>query len=89
MENMSGYEAFKSILTLYGFYATMQFAVKQGKANCKYLDSKVHGTNMRSMWGRQGLGGPHVGPMTFELCYLGKHVHDCKSSHKHSTCKVK
>ena len=26
-------------------------------------DSKVHGTNMRPVWGRQDPGGPHVHPM--------------------------
>ena len=30
-------------------------------------DSKVHGTNMGSIWGRQDLGGPHVGPMNFAI----------------------
>ena len=28
-----------------------------------YPDSKVHGANMGPIWGRQGPGGPHVGPM--------------------------
>ena len=27
-------------------------------------DSKVHGANMGSIWGRQDPGGPHVGPVT-------------------------
>ena len=27
-------------------------------------DSKVHGTNMGPIWGRQDPGGPHIGPMT-------------------------
>ena len=27
-------------------------------------DSKVHGANMGPIWGRQGPGGPHVGPWT-------------------------
>ena len=26
-------------------------------------DSKVHGTNVWPIWGRQDPGGPHVGPM--------------------------
>ena len=30
-------------------------------------DSKVHGTNMGPIWGRQGSGGPHVGPMNFAI----------------------
>ena len=29
--------------------------------------SKVHGANMRSIWGRQDPGGPHFGPMNFTL----------------------
>ena len=34
----------------------------------KYIpDSKVHGANMGSIWGRQGPGGPHVGPMNFAM----------------------
>ena len=31
------------------------------------LDSKVHGTNMGPIWGRQDPGGPHVGPMNFAI----------------------
>ena len=30
-------------------------------------DSKVHGVNMGSIWGRQDPGGPHVGPMNFAI----------------------
>ena len=30
-------------------------------------DSKVHGTDMGPIWGRQGPGGPHVGPMNFDV----------------------
>ena len=30
-------------------------------------DSKVHGADMRSIWGRQDPGGPHVGPMNFAI----------------------
>ena len=33
-------------------------------------DSKVHGANMGSIWGRQGPGGPHVGPMKFSIWAL-------------------
>ena len=32
-----------------------------------YSDSKVHGANMWPIWGRQGPGGPHVGPMNFTI----------------------
>ena len=32
-----------------------------------YPDSKVHGTNMGPIWGRQDPGGPHVGPMKFAI----------------------
>ena len=32
-----------------------------------YPDSKVHGTNMGPIWGRQDPGGPHVGPMNFVI----------------------
>ena len=30
-----------------------------------YPDSKVQGTNMGPIWGRQDPGGPHDGPMNF------------------------
>ena len=30
-------------------------------------ESKVHGANMGSIWGRQDPGGPHVGPMNFAI----------------------
>ena len=30
-------------------------------------DSKVHGPNMGPIWGRQGPGGPHVGPVNFTV----------------------
>ena len=30
-------------------------------------DSKVHGANMGSIWGRQDPGGPHVDPMNFAI----------------------
>ena len=32
-----------------------------------YPDSKVHGANMGPIWGRQDPGGPHVGPMNFDI----------------------
>ena len=41
-------------------------------------DSKVHGANMGSIWGRQDPGGPHVGPMNFviwEASALRSHIH--------------
>ena len=30
-------------------------------------DSKVNGANMGPIWGRQGPGGPHIGPMNFAI----------------------
>ena len=30
-------------------------------------DSKVRGTNMGPIWGRQDPDGPHVGPMNFAI----------------------
>ena len=30
-------------------------------------DSKVHGTNMGPIWGRQDPGGPHVGPLNLAI----------------------
>ena len=32
-----------------------------------YLDSKVHGANMRPIWDRQDPGWPHVGPMNLAI----------------------
>ena len=32
-----------------------------------YPDSKVHGANMRFIWGRRDQGGPHVGPMNLAI----------------------
>ena len=32
-----------------------------------YPDNKVHGANMRPIWGRQDPGGPHVGLMNFAI----------------------
>ena len=36
-------------------------------------DSKVHGTNMGPIWGRQDPGGPHVGPTNFAIWDGVKH----------------
>ena len=33
-------------------------------------DSKVHGANMGSIWGRQVPGGPNVGPMNFAIWFF-------------------
>ena len=30
-------------------------------------DNKVHGANMGPIWGREDPGGPHVGPMNFDI----------------------
>ena len=38
---------------------------KNAATNCP--ESKVHGANMGPIWGRQGPGGPHVGPMNFAV----------------------
>ena len=35
-------------------------------------DSKVHGANMGSIWGRQGPGGPYVGPWILLFGYVCK-----------------
>ena len=42
----------------YGMYAQSTHA---------YPDSKVDGANTGPIWGRQGPGGPHVGPMNFAI----------------------
>ena len=45
-------------------------------AACKTMfpDSKVHGANMGPTWGRQALGGPHVGPMNFAIWVVLDHL---------------
>ena len=43
---------------------TVSFHSANGKhLASRCLDSKVHGTNMGPIWGRQDPGGPHVVPM--------------------------
>ena len=36
-------------------------------------NSKVHGSNMGPIWGRQDPGGPHVGPMNFAIWDICAH----------------
>ena len=38
-----------------------------GGDNIANPDSKVHGANMGSIWGRQDTDGPHVGPVNFAI----------------------
>ena len=37
------------------------------KLKYEYPDSKVHGAKMGPIWGWQDPGGPHVGPMNFDI----------------------
>ena len=37
-------------------------------------DSKVDGANMGPIWGRQGPGGPHTGPMNFAIWAVSNHA---------------
>ena len=47
-------------------------------------DSKVHGANMRPIWGRQDPGGPHVDPMNFAICvYMAPLGHDKLNFQEH------
>ena len=48
---------------------------KESIAVQTYPDSKVHGANMGPIWGRQGPGGPHVGPMNFIIWCICKLVY--------------
>ena len=41
-----------------------------------YPDSKVHGTNMGPIWGRQDPGRPHVGPMNFAIWVHAKQANE-------------
>ena len=47
-------------------YEWSQLLLCMQKLN-KDPDSKVHGANMGTIWGRQDPGGPHVGPMNFAI----------------------
>ena len=40
-------------------------------------DSKVHGANMGSTWGRQDPGGPPVGPMNFAIWEIIVVINNC------------
>ena len=58
----------------YGGYMLRLWFPKAGQhAQSKWLvngtnpESKVHGTNMGPIWGRQDPDGPHVGPMNFAI----------------------
>ena len=46
--------------------------------------SKVHGANMGPIWGRQGPGGPHVGPMNFAIWdnWLNFHTRHQSRTHR-------
>ena len=46
-------------------------------------DGKVHGANMGPNWGRQGPGGPHVGPMNFTIW------EDLHRATSHTACYLK
>ena len=44
--------------------------VQNGTLRCQlllYPDSKFHGANMGTIWGRQDPGGPYVDPMNFVI----------------------
>ena len=43
---------------------------KLNQMRYNYPDSEVHGANIGPIWGRQGPGGPHVGPMNFAILGL-------------------
>ena len=44
-----------------------KIALRVEKALHSDPDSKVHGANMGTIWGRQDPGGSHVGPMEFAI----------------------
>ena len=44
-------------------------------------DSKVHGSNMGPIWGRQDPGGPQVGPMNFAIWVVRKMAAICLGLH--------
>ena len=47
-----------------------------------YPDSKVHGSNVGPIWGRQDPGGPHDGPMNFAIRVFTVSTADFKCSVK-------
>ena len=65
------------ICFIFGPYNSFDFFmnINQRGWRCAYFcekvpDSKVHGANMRPIWGRQDPGGPHVCPMNFVVWEL-------------------
>ena len=52
-----------------------------------YPDSKVHGANMGSIWGRQDPGGSHVGPMNFAI-WACMHVYVYSYKSNRFVCKL-
>ena len=62
-----------ALLTPMGFFclntSTYLFRFFQNHVDPTIMNpvSKVHGTNMGSIWGREDPGGPHVGPMNFAI----------------------
>ena len=44
-------------------------------------DSKVHGANMGTIWGRYAPSGPHIGPMNFVIWDV-MHVMVTKTMHQ-------
>ena len=57
VENLSYLNEYFDVLHVSKMYASKML----------YPDSKVHGANMRPIWGRQDPGGPHVGPMKLAI----------------------
>ena len=47
--------------------ALLQTRKKEWDGQLYNINSKVQGTNMGPIWGRQDQGGPHVGPITFAI----------------------
>ena len=41
------------------------------KNDWSFPDNKIHGANMRLIWGRQDPGGPHVDPMNLAIWVPG------------------
>ena len=50
------------------YYHQLQQSSEQKVYHARtHADSKIHGTNMGPIWGRQDPGGPHVGSMKFAI----------------------
>ena len=51
----------------FNFMTTLLVSTDTCRSSEAGPDSKIHGANMVPIWDRQVPGGPHVGPMNFNI----------------------